>query len=178
MPRMLALLRAVNVGGRSRLPMADLRRVLDGLGFASVTTVLQSGNAVFTARAQPIPVLEGRIEQALLDTLGLAADVIVRSADQWQTLVDGNPFTAASVEDPSHMLAMCLKAPATYTSMEPLEQAATAGERIHLVRNTLYIVYPHGIHRSRLTGPLIERTLGTRGTARNWNTVLKLQALL
>lgn len=178
MPRVVALLRAVNVGGRSTLPMADLRRVLEALGFRRVETLLQSGNAVFTARERSARTIEARLEQALRADLGLETDVIVRTPDQWRAMVDGNPFTGVAADDPSHMLVMALKRPAESVAIAPLQRVATAGEQMHLTHDTLYLTYPGGIHRSKLTGAFIERTLGTRGTSRNWNTVLKLQAML
>ena len=159
----VALLRGINVGGHKMLSMAALRETLEGAGYKDVKTLLQSGNVVFTAKK--------KVSEAALEKLA-GTDVIVRSAAEVQSVIDANPFPAEAKKDPGHLLVMFLKEPASVKLEWP------GPERIHTNGRELYLYYPNGAGRSKLTGAWIEKKLGTRGSARNWNTVGKIQALL
>jgi uncharacterized protein (DUF1697 family) len=174
----VALLRAVNVGGRRSVAMTDLREAASSLGFSDVRTVLQSGNVVFGATGRSATAIERALEAAIESRLGLEADCLVRTARQWAALVRDNPFRAEARTDPGRVVLMCLKATPDPGAVNALSAAITGPERLRAAGRELYMVYPDGIGRSRLTGVLIERVLGTRGTSRNWKTVLKLAAML
>ncbi len=139
--------------------------------------MLQSGNLVFEASALSGSQAERLLEQALEQRLGVRADVLVRTAPEWQTLIARNPFAEEAARDPSHVLVVCLKDAPGAKAVTALQAAITGPELVQARGRELYAVYPAGIGRSRLTNALIEKTLATRGTARNWNTVLKLAAL-
>lgn len=171
----IALLRAVNVGGRS-IAMADLRAMFAALGFADARTLLQSGNVVFDGGAKTGAALESLLESETEKQLKLRADYLVRTARDWKAIVAGNPFPREAMDDPAHLVMMPLKSAPTKPAVAALETAIKGREAVRAKGRTLYIVYPDGIGRSKLTIALIEKQLGTRGTARNWNTVLKLQA--
>lgn len=173
----VALLRAVNVGGSSRLAMADLRNLIAELEFSDVQTVLQSGNAVFRGKKLTAASLESRLERATAERLGMATDYLVRTAAEWQAIVAANPFPKEAVSDPSHLVVMPLKSVPAAAHLTALAGAIRGREKMKAVGKQLYIVYPDGIGTSKFTGSLIEKQLATRGTARNWNTVLKLAAL-
>ncbi len=171
----IALLRAVNVGGTGKVKMADLRDMAQAMGFTQVSTVLQSGNLVFDAPSAKD--LEERLEAELDKRFGLTSAVIVRSGAEWAKIVAANPFPNEARDDPSHMLAMPLKTSPAADSEAALQAAIKGRETVRVVGHTAYLVYPDGIGESKLTAAIIERHLGARGTARNWNTVLKLAAL-
>jgi uncharacterized protein (DUF1697 family) len=173
----IALLRGINVGGRNKVAMADLRELATGLGLSGVTTVLQSGNLVFSAAGKTSGALEKLLEQETSKRLGVAADYIVRSAAELGKVVAANPFPQQAKDDPSHLVVMFLKSAATAKDVQAVEAAIKGRETASGTGKHLYIVYPDGIGDSKLTGALIESKLGGRGTARNWNTVLKLLAL-
>jgi uncharacterized protein (DUF1697 family) len=174
----VALLRAVNVGGRGTLPMARLRDLAAGLRFEAPQTVLQSGNLVFRARASAKPVaLEHLLETALTSRLDLHANVCVRTAVEWRRIVERNPFPEEAESDPGHLLMMALKRPAGAVAVDALRASIAGRELVRGDGAHLYLYYPDGIGRSRLTAAVIERAVGARGTARNWSTVLKLDAL-
>jgi len=172
----VALLRGVNVGGRAIVPMAALRDLAAGLGLDDPQTVLQSGNLVFRATATRPAALERRLEEAIAARLGLDTDVIVRDAGAWRGIIDGNPFPDEAKADPSHLLVMVLGRPATTSDAGAARASIKGRERVEAAGGALYLVYPDGIGRSRFTGAVIEKAIGSRGTARNWNTVLKLGA--
>lgn len=179
-PRRIGLLRAVNLGSHNSIKMADLRAFLIDLGFESPQTVLQSGNMVFGSRTRPAA-LESLLEAQACTRLSLDTPILVRTADEWRSIVDGNPFRTEAASDPGHLVLMCLKHTVGAAEVRRLTQTiAVQGGREHLqgAGRHVYFVYPDGIGRSKLTTAVIERALATTGTARNWNTVLKLQAAL
>jgi uncharacterized protein (DUF1697 family) len=157
--------------------MAELRDLLADLGFANVQSLLQSGNLVFDSRAGTPARLESTLEQAAWDRLQLETAFFVRTAKEWAEIVAGNPFPDEAKRDPGHLVVMSLKGAPDREHVTALEKAIVGREVIRAGGRHLYLVYPDGIGRSKLTNASIERKLGTQGTARNWNTVLKLAAL-
>jgi uncharacterized protein (DUF1697 family) len=170
----IGLLRAVNLGPHNKVSMADLRALLADMGLSNPQTLILSGNVVFGSPAQPGR-LERQIERAMDERLGITTDVFVRTAAEWSALIADNPFAAEARRDPGHLLGLLLKDEPTRAAAAALARAIPGRERVTIVGRQAYIVYPDGIGRSRLGMALIERTLGTRGTGRNWNTILKLR---
>jgi len=172
----IALLRAVNVTGYNAVTMVALRNFAADLGLKNVRTVLQSGNIVFEfSGRRSSDRLERQLEQEAARQLGIATDLFVRSRDEWNAMIDANPFQTEARDDPAHLVVMLLKHEATAAAEHAVRSAIKGSERIARGARLLYAVYPDGIGRSKLTNAVIERCLGTRGTARNWNTVLRLQ---
>jgi len=162
----IALLRAINVGGHGKLPMAELLEHFASAGFKDAKTLLQSGNVVCAGKGKSPAQLEHTLEAKV------ATDVVIRTAGEWTEIVAANPFQAEAKSDPGRLLVMFLKS-------EPEADFAWPGpERMKRIGRQVYIVYPNGAGKSKLTGALIERKLGSRGTARHWNTVTKIAALL
>jgi uncharacterized protein (DUF1697 family) len=157
--------------------MSDLRELVTELGFSDARTLLQSGNLVFRGDARSSAALEQLLETEAGKRLGLHADFLVRSADEWKDVVARNPFPKEAERDPSHLVVMFLKSAVNPKNVSAVQAAITGRETIRADRRQLYIVYPDGIGRSRLSNVFLESKLGIRGTARNWNTVLKLAAL-
>lgn len=177
MPAYIALLRAINVGGHKKVAMADLRDLVAGLGFEDVQSLLQTGNLVFRGGARAGAGLERQLEAAARKRLDLETDFLVRTAKEWEAVVARNPFRQEAKNDPGHLVVQFLKDAPRTNEVNALQNAVTGPELVRADGRQLYVVYPAGIGRSRLTNKLIEDTLGTRGTGRNWNTVLKLRAL-
>jgi len=173
----VALLRAVNLAGYNKVGMADLKALLIGLGFDDAQTLLQSGNIVFSGGTRTTTSLEQTLERAAAKQLGLETDFIVRTAKEWQAIIDANPFPREAKDDPSHLLAVILKDEVSAANVTALQKAIVGREVVRAKGRCLYVVFPDGIGRSKLTTAMTEKKLGTRGTARNWNTVLKLRAL-
>ena len=173
----IALLRAINVGGHQPIAMADLRAFLTELGFDDARSLLQTGNLVFRSKGRTGAALEEFLEAEAGQRLSLRTDFLVRSAEEWASAIADNPFGDEAQRDPGHLVVMALKATPDAEAVAALRAAIAGPELVQAEGKQLYIVYPDGIGRSRLTTALIERKLGTRGTGRNWNTVLKLAAL-
>lgn len=176
--RYVGLLRAINLAGRNQVAMAKLRDLLTQLGFDQPRTLLQSGNAVFGAEPGAAVDLERLLEKEIERRLKVATDFFVRSAGEWGEIVAGNPFTKEAESDPGHLVVMVLKEKPGKDAARDLAAAITGSEVVRVAGRHAYLVYPDGVGRSRLTVALIEKKLRTRGTGRNWNTVLKLEALL
>lgn len=172
----VALLRAVNVGGRKAV-MSELREMAAGVGLEAPRTLLQSGNLVFRS-AETASALEKRLEAAFAARFGFVSDFLVRTAAEWARIIAANPFAQMAADDPSHLVIMALKARPEPSAVEALRGWIPGRERLEAAGRELYIAYPEGIGPSKLTNVAIERRLGVRGTARNWNTVAKLAATL
>ena len=173
----IGVLRAINVGGHQPVAMADLRALVGCSGFSDVQSVLQSGNLVFRGRRCTTASVEHRLEMEAFTRLALDTAFFVRTSKELRTVVAHNPFVAEADRDPSHLVVMFLKSVPDAKAVKALQEAVTGRELVRAKGAHAYIVFPDGIGRSRLTHALIERKLGTRGTGRNWKTVLKLDAL-
>jgi len=173
----IALIRGINVGGHQAVAMSDLRDLLTQLGFDGSRSLLQSGNLIFRCSARIGAELESLLEMEAEKRLGLRADFLIRNAKEWGQVVARNPFRKEAERDPSHLVVMFLKSAADAKDVKAVLAAIAGRETIRADGRQLYIVYPDGIGKSHLTNALIEKKLGIRGTARNWNTVLKIAAL-
>ena len=178
MTQYVALLRAINVGGNNKVTMGALRELASGLGWKTPRTLLTSGNLGFEAEASSAHVLEEALETAVAGALQVYVDVIVRTASAWHAAISANPFPEMAATDPGHLVLMSLKATAEINGIATLNAAITGRESARIAGQNLYITYPDGIGSSKLTASLIETRLGTRGTARNWNTVLKIGEMI
>src|SRR4051812_28956404 len=177
MPIYVGLVRAVNLAGKNKLSMSDLRELMAGLGMPAARTLLQSGNVVFQCDIRSPVKVEKILEDGVEQKLGLKTDFFVRTVDEINAVVADNPFPREAKQDPGHLVVGFLKDAPDRAAVTALQKAIVGREVVRAVDRHSYVVYPDGIGRSKLTSALIEKKLGTRGTGRNWNTVLKLQAL-
>lgn len=173
-----ALLRGINVGGHRRVPMADLRDVLGGLGFDDVKTYLQSGNATFSATGVASDELEGSIGAALADRFGFDVDVLVRAADEFAAVMAANPFSEEAASDPTRVHAVFLATPLAEGRLEAIGVDCFAPDRVEQGDRVVYLHVPDGLGRSKLAAALSDARLGVATTARNWRTVEAIGGLL
>ena len=168
------LLRGVNVGGRSSLPMATFREVLTDLGYDDVRTYLQSGNAVIRTRASATTVHDD-VQKSLATAVGRDIGVLVRSHAQLRQVVDGWPFAAGGAPTTKHVIFLDKAADAT--SLEEISASDFEPERMAARGAHVYLMLPTGLGRSKLA-PVVNRKLArTVTTTRNWNTVTALTEL-
>lgn len=173
----VGLLRAINLGSHNKVSMADLKALLSDLGMKHPQSILQSGNLVFESTARATAALEKLLEASATKSLGLETSFFVRTGAEWQQAIADNPFPKEAKLDPSHTVLMCLKEAPPPAAVTALQDAIKGMEVVKAKGRHAYFLYPDGIGTSKLTITLIEKKLGTTGTARNWNTVLKLGAL-
>jgi uncharacterized protein (DUF1697 family) len=176
MTRMLALLRAVNVGGR-KLPMADFRAQVAALGWQNVATYIQSGNLVFDAACSPAEA-ETAIETLIRKHHGYEAPAIVRTRAQWAGYPKGNPFADAARDTPNHLLMLVSKQPPKADAADTIQARAMAGEQVKHVGDALWIHFPEGSGTSKLTPALLDKAIGSTVTSRNYRTVCTLLDML
>ena len=179
MPTYIILLRAVNVGGYGKLPMAEFRKMISGLGFDGVETYIQSGNAVVDARGAAGKVAQS-VAVALEKLTGSPVGVVVRTHEQFDRLIRENPF-AKEAADGTKVHVAFLAGPAAkeaHLALEHIvEQYPNRRDRYHLSGNHIYFHFPDGAADTKFTGKTLDRAIGVIGTGRNWNTVLKLHAM-
>jgi uncharacterized protein (DUF1697 family) len=170
---MVALLRGVNVGGRTSLKMADLRRVAEDLGYEDVSTYIQSGNLLLST-SDPAAQVADDLASAIAASSSVAPAVMVRTRTQLAKVVAGNPFLAQGA-DPAHLHVTFTDGPAR-EGLARIDLAAYAPEDAAAAGDTLYLHLPNGIGRSKLASDLAKHK-GTVGTTRNWRTTTKLLEL-
>jgi uncharacterized protein (DUF1697 family) len=176
MPAFVALLRGVNVGTARRVPMAALRQLLGAQGYTDVQTLLNSGNAVFSASDRSAARHARAIEGAIAGQLGLAVPVIVVAAADLARIIDECPFDTAPV-DPARLLVAFAQEADALTGLKPLASLAVTPERFHVGARAAYLHCPEGILGSAVGKALVSGS-GRLITTRNWATTRKLQALV
>ncbi len=162
----IALLRGINVGTANRVRMDDLKRMCEGLEIDAPQTYIQSGNVVFAGVYDSKEDIEPILEAAFVMTFGFSIDFVVRSLPDLRRAIAANPFPEAAEVAPSRLLIHFFKRP-------PAPGARPRGvdrEEVQIVGSEAYVHYPEGIASSKLKLPEVS-------TARNWNTVLKLEAM-
>jgi uncharacterized protein (DUF1697 family) len=172
----IAMLRAVNVGGTSRIKMDALRAAFESIGLKDVRTLLQSGNVVFRSAIRDRDQLVKRIKQELERRLELTADVILRTQAEVASIVERGPVLSP-LADKSKLLVMFLAGvpdAAAQAALTKWHKDYKGPEMLEMRGPEIYLYYPDGVGRSKLTGSVIESTLDMAGTARNWNTLEKL----
>ena len=169
----VSMLRAVNVGGTSRIKMQALQRVYESLGFTDVRTLLASGNVVFRSSLKNRAQLVKRIMQEIERQLGLKVEVILRTLPELASVVERGPVLSARA-DPSKLVVMFLSDVPAGAAQTALLKWHKGPEMIELRGPEIYLYYPNGIGRSKLSNAVLENKLDTAGTARNWNTLTKL----
>ncbi|MBK7822099.1 MAG: DUF1697 domain-containing protein [Tessaracoccus sp.] len=162
----VALLRAVNVGGTGKLPMADLKEMCVALGFEGVRTYIASGNVVFTADLTEAEV-KAALEERLRAYAGKPVGVMVRTAREMADVLTANPFPD---EPGNRTIALFLDAPPATDALDAVKNKLD--EKLGLGKREIYIAYGSGMGTSKLAVPA-----GAGGTARNMNTVAKLAEL-
>lgn len=176
MKSFIGLLRGINVGGHNKIPMLKLRALCAEIGWSKIQTYIQSGNLIFSASGKAAA-LEAELQHAVERRLGLSIPVIVRPAADWQTYIKTNPFLHACKTEP-HLVMLCLSQnPPKPDAPKNLRERAANGERITQIGDALWVHFPEGIARSKLSPSLLDRSIGSSVTARNWLTVLKLNEL-
>jgi uncharacterized protein (DUF1697 family) len=174
--RGVALLRGINVGGRARVAMAELREVFERLDLTDVATYLTSGNVVFSAPSIAEGRLVPRLEKEIEGTLGVACKVLLRKTSELADVAREHPFSADEPVQAKLHVVFLREVPSA-AAAKRLDPNRSPGDRYALRGRELYIHYPNGQGRSKLTVDYVERQLGTVGTARNWNTVVKLNEI-
>ncbi len=170
--RYVALLRGVNVGGRNRLPMADLRDIFTAAGCSAVRTYIQSGNVVFDAEGDLAERAPGIVTEAIRRRFGYETVVVVRSREEVLQVVASNPFDTSG--DPRFLQVAFLEHAPDPEAVSRLDPRRSPPDALAVRGRNVYLHYPNGVARSKLTNEYLAAQLQTSSTMRNWRTVLKL----
>ncbi len=158
--------------------MAELRELCEGCGYAEVRSYIQSGNLIFnSASADKAEAIELALEKAIAAKFGFSVDVLVRSAQKWPALLQGNPFPQAAAAAPNLVMMALGKRPPHKDAVAALRERAKNGERIESAGEAIWFHYAQGVAGSKLSPALIDRLVGSPVTARNIRTVQKLAEL-
>jgi uncharacterized protein (DUF1697 family) len=172
----IALLRGINVGKAKRIAMADLRALVEGLGYRDVATLLNSGNVVFTAPKSVKGDPAARIQKTIAAKLGVSARVTVLTAEELDVAVRDNPLLDIAT-DPSRLLVAVLADVADRPRLAALAKRDWGAERFAVGARVAYVWMPDGVLESAAAKAL-EREFGQAVTSRNWTTMSKLAALV
>lgn len=175
MPTFVALLRGVNAGKAKRVPMAELRALLTGLGYTGVATLLNSGNAVFRAQRDTPAKHSAAIAAAIFTQLKVEVPVIVKSARELAAIISENPNEAGVEKWPRSLVAFVQDTKAL-SGLAAIESLVVPPEQFAVGKNAAYLLCAAGILESKAGEALLGKA-GKLATTRNWATVLKLQAL-
>jgi len=177
MPVLVCLLRGVNIGGHHKIKMDDLRSLCTGLKLAEVKTLLQSGNVIFRTDERNLSALADKIEVAIERKYGFRPEVLLRAIPEMREVVARNPFAKRKGIEPGKLAVAFLEDEPTSTMRNALLEMDIAPEELHVIGRHLFIYFPNGQGRPRLSWSQVAKILNTSSTARNWNTVTKLLAL-
>lgn len=171
----IALLRGINIGGRNKLPMKELRKLLGKLGLEKVKTYIQSGNVVFEYGDGDLDALGTRISAEIDRSHGFSPRVFILPLEQLQKVMDANPFSEAEAR-PRFLHVLFLNTIPETPDLQTLREIRTESERFELKGDAFYLHAPDGVGRSRLASRA-ERLLGVPATGRNWRTLTKIMEM-
>ena len=173
----VSMFRGLNLASHHRIRMEPLRALHEELGLAEPQTLLQSGNVVFRAEANDLDALAARIESGFERRFGFRSAAILRTVAALRDVVARNPFADRKGIEPAKLAVTFLALDPGAELRKKVLTIKTDPEELRIAGREMYIYFPNGMGRSKFPMALIEKTLGTTGTARNWNTVTKLLEL-
>jgi uncharacterized protein (DUF1697 family) len=170
----IAMLRAVNVGGHNRIKMEELRELCPGLKLRDAQTYVQSGNIVFRTKERDLAALAKKIESGIAKKFGFRPSVVLRTVAEMRDVIARSPFAKRSGIEPNRLLVTFLAGEPGAEAREKVRAMKTEPEEMCIDGREVYIYFPNGMARPKLSWPAVERVLKVTGTARNWNSVTKL----
>jgi uncharacterized protein (DUF1697 family) len=176
LPIHVALLRGINVGGKNKLPMAELVQLFTAAGCAQVQTYIQSGNVVFAASPATAQRVPAKVSAAIAARLGLRVPIVLRRADELRAVVARNPLLKAGADQGTLHVAFLEHEP-DRRAITALDPKRSPGDAFAVVGREVYLHLPSGVARTKLTNAYFDSKLATTSTLRNWRTVLKLVEL-
>ncbi len=174
MTAIISLLRGVNVGAHNRIQMGALRALYESLGLRDAQTYVQSGNVVFTTHKRDLIALAKLIEDAIARDFDFHPSVILRTCSELRDVIARNPFANRSGVEPSKLLVNFLASDPGAEVRDKVLSLKTGPEELRMDGRELYIYFPNGMARPKMSWAVLERTLKVSGTGRNWNSVTKL----
>lgn len=173
----VCLLRGINVGGAHKIKMAELRTLLSSNGFENVTTYIQSGNILFKSTIESTSKIDYKIKSIIKHHYGYDLNIMTLSINSLDEIIASNPFLNGE-NDYSKLLVTVFQTKPSKTGTQEVQNfVQKTDERLDFKNRFMFLHCPNGYGKTKLTGKLLDRKLGTRGTTRNWKTILKLEEL-
>jgi uncharacterized protein (DUF1697 family) len=173
----IAMLRGVNLGPHNRIKMDALRDLCGSIDLHNAQTYVQSGNIVFRTKERNLAALAKKIQAAIEKKFGFRSEVILRTTPEMRAVVARNPFAILKDIEPGKLLVDFLASAPGSEARTSVLAIKTDPEKLYVEGRELYIYFPDGVGRSKLSWSRLEKILKTPGTARNWNSVTKLLAM-
>lgn len=173
MPRYVALLRSVNIGGYGRIKMQDLRQSFDALGYDDVLTYIQSGNVLFSTSSRSEKAIVNAIEGRLAEDFGDSPAVLLRTVPELRRIGGASPYAKSGADPARHHVTFLATAPSKDV-LKKLELPPSGKDELVIDGREVYVHTPNGYHETKYTGTFLERRLGVVSTTRNWNSVTNL----
>lgn len=174
----LVLLKAINVAGKNLVPMEKLRHLLTGLQFANVQTYIQSGNIIFESNQRDTDAITKTIEYQLQHTFQAVSTAFVYTQNQFEVIVNGNPFLADPVNEIDHLHLTFMQHEPDKELVHALIMNEAVQDKYIIKGKYIYLHCPNGYGNTKLTNSLFEKKLKITATTRNWKTVLKLREMM
>ena len=177
MPVFISMLRGVNLGSHNRIKMDALCALYKSLKLEDPRHYVQSGNVIFRTKEKNAAQLAKKIQDAIARKIGFGPEVILRTPEEFRKAIAANPFANRSGLDPGKLLVTFLAREPNAEGRAKLLALRPDPEELHLIDSEIYIYFPNGAGRSKLRWSSLDKKLGTAGTARNWNSVMKMLAI-
>lgn len=178
MIKQIAILRGINVGGRRKILMADLRVMFSNMGFINIVTYIQSGNVVFNSHFEESNMeIENRIQESILENFGFDVPVIIRSSEELRNTISCNPFIKNDDYDIERLYITFLKEEPAKDNLKNAMTFDYSPDKLEIVENNVFGYCAGRYSESKLTNKFFESKLKTTATTRNWKTVMKLSDL-
>lgn len=174
MPVLISMLRGVNLGSHNRIKMDVLRELYQSLKLEDPRTYVQSGNVIFRTKEKNTANLANKIQAAIAKKCGCSPDVILRTTEEMRSAVKANPFANRKNIEPGKLLVTFLQGDPAAHADASIANLRDYPEELHLKGRELYIYFPNGAGKSKLPWSKVDKLVGVTGTARNWNSVLKM----
>lgn len=178
MTKYLAILRGINVGGKRRLKMSDLKALFESLGFSKVQTYIQSGNVIFETSENNSDQISKEIEKAILERYNYKVPVIIRTASELKKAIAANPYYVPEEKDVKGLHLTFLKAKPGENEIQKAMEANFAPDEFEILGKHIYLHCQGKYSDSKLSNTFFESKLKIPGTTRNWRTMLKLEKML
>ncbi len=179
MPNYIAILRGINVGGRRKILMADLKSYFRNLGFQEVQTYIQSGNVLFSSNQDlKAEAIENLLEAEILKSFGFEVPVIVRTSDQLKKAINNNPFYKSTDVDIERLHLTLLKQDPSQENLDKLKDFKQENDDFKIENRNVFVYCSGKYSDSKFSNKFFESKLKVTATTRNWKTILKLAEML
>jgi len=173
----IVLLRGINVSGKNKLKMADLRAMLEAMNFANVQTYIQSGNIILETEEMPNTELAERIKAQIKTTFDYDVPTLALRVGEWREIFQNNPFLQKRNEDIKALYVTILAELPNNELVNTVKDFQHKADEFQIIGKNIYIFCPDGYGRTKLTNNFFERKLKVAATTRNWKTMTKLMEL-